>query len=597
MKVKIAISLFIIILFILMVRIYYISIKSNSLYSQIAKNNITKVENIPPQRGIIRDRDGVALAVNKLGFSIELKPHLSKKSKIYILKKEISKIVKIFPEFKKEYLKKEYLKKDSPYIHNFIKIVRFIPYQKMIPYFSKLSLDDFIKIVPAFKRFYPYGKLLSHIVGYVSKANIRDVRNDNVANLTGFIGKSAIEKYYNKILEGVAGIKVSEVSAYNKEIKIIKQTEPSKKNLTLSIDVNLEKYISKLFKGKTGAIIIMNAKTGAIVAAGSYPGFDPNEFVNGISYKQWDKISTDFNHPFTNKLINGLYPPGSIVKPGVALSYLDSGYINKNTIFFDPGFIKLGGRKFRCWKKDGHGRVDLIKAIRESCDVYFYKGSLRVGIDKISSTLKKFGFGQKTGVDLPNESIGILPSRRWKLQKYGKPWFQGETVITSIGQGYFLVTPMQIAKYTAILATGKSITPHFIYKIANKKIKFYEKPIFSKKENKYLKTIRKGMFEVANSPHGTAMRYLHSCKITLAAKTGTAQIVGIPQKEKKRMKEDELAYFKRSQAWLTTYGPYKNPQYVVTVLVEHGGHGGSAAGTIVSKIFNKLLEMGYIKNN
>ncbi len=595
MKVRIAISFFIIILFVLLVRIYYLSVKSNALYSQIAKNNTTKIEDIAPQRGIIRDINGVALAINKLGFSIELAPHLSKKSKIHILNHEIDKIIKIFPEFKKEYLRKEYLRKDSPYTHKFIKIIRFLPYKKLLPYFSIISLNYFMKIVPASKRFYPYGKLLSHIVGYVSKANIKDVRNDSVANLTGFIGKSAIEKYYNKELEGVAGIKISEVSAYNKEIKIIKKVKPTKKNLILNIDVNLEKYISKLFKGKTGAIIVMNAKTGAIVAAGSYPGFNPNEFVNGISYKQWDKISTDFNHPFTNKLINGLYPPGSIVKPGVALSYLDSKYINKNTIFFDPGFIELGGRKFRCWKRGGHGKVNIIKAIRESCDVYFYKGSLKVGIDAISTTLKKFGFGQKTGVDLPNESIGILPSRRWKLKKYGKPWFEGETVITSIGQGYFLVTPMQIAKYTAILATGKSITPHFIYKIGNKKIKFYEKPIFSKIENKHLKTIRKGMYEVANSPHGTAMRYLHSCKVTLAAKTGTAQIVGIPQEEKKRMKEDELAYFKRSQAWLTTYGPYKNPQYVVTVLVEHGGHGGSAAGGIVSKIFNKLLEMGYIK--
>ncbi len=465
----------------------------------------------------------------------------------------------------------------------------------MLPFFSMISLNKEIKIAPASKRYYPYNKLLSHILGYVGRANIKDIKNDYVASLTGFIGKSAIEKYYNKELEGIAGVKVTEVSAYNKEVKELKYIKPKKKNLILTIDLRLEKYISKLFKGKSGAIIVMNAKNGSIVAADSYPGFNPNKFVNGISYKDWAKISTDFNHPFTNKLINGLYPPGSIIKPGVALAFLESKHINKNTIFDCPGFIELGNRKFRDWKRGGHGKVNIVKAIKESCDVYFYKGSLEVGIDAISQVLKRFGFGQKTGVDLPNESVGILPSRKWKLKKYGKPWFQGETVISAIGQGYFLVTPMQIAKYTAMIATGDKVIPHFGYKIGNQKLIFKTKKVFDKKDERYLKTIRKGMYEVANSLHGTAFHYLKSCKITLAAKTGTAQVVGIPQKEKRRMREDQLAYFKRSQAWLTTFGPYKNPQFVVTVLVEHGGHGGSAAGAIVTKIYDKLLELGYIK--
>ncbi len=595
MRVKLIIALFLSIWFILLVRVYYISVKSNLMYSQIAKNNILKTEDIAPLRGVIRDINGIALAVNKLGFAIELKPHLSKKKYLPLLDKEIKKIVKLFPKFEYKKLKKEYLKQDSPYLHKYIKIVRFLSYKEVIPYFAEMSLDKYIKIVPASKRYYPYGELLSHVLGYVSKANIRDVRNDSVANLTGFIGKSAIEKYYNKELEGVAGVKVSEVSAYNKEIKVLKKVNPTKKNLILNIDIRLQKFLSDIFKGKSGAIVVMDAKTGAIVAAGSYPGFDPNKFVNGISFKDWEKISTDFNHPFTNKIVNGLYPPGSIVKPGVALAFLESKYINQNTIFFDPGYIELGKRKFRCWKKDGHGKVNITKAIRESCDVYFYKGSLKVGIDNISKDLKKFGFGQRTGIDIPNESRGILPSREWKLRRYAKPWFQGETVITSIGQGYFLVTPIQIAKYTAILATGLNVTPHFGYKIGDKYIKYKAKSIFDKRDRRYLKIIRKAMYEVANSPHGTAMKYLHDCNVTLAAKTGTAQVVGIPQEEKKRMKENELAYFKRSQAWLTTYGPYKDPQYVVTVLVEHGGHGGSAAGEIVSKIFNKLLELGYIK--
>ncbi len=594
-RVKLAIAIFITVLSVLLIKLYYISVKSNALYEQIAQNNIIKTEDIAPLRGVITDTNGVALAVNKLGFAIELRPHLSRKKNIKILNRKLEILVKYFPDLKKDKLKKEYLKQDSAYRQKYIKVIRFIPYKTIAPYFSKISMDSEFKIVPSSKRYYPYGKMLSHVLGYVAKANIKEVRSDSVANLTGFIGKSDIEKYYNKYLEGKAGIKISEVSAYNKEIKVIKKTNPTKKNIELSIDVRVQKYISELFRGKSGAIIVLNAKTGAILAAGSYPGFDPNKFVNGISYKEWKKISTDFNHPFTNKLINGLYPPGSTVKPGVALSFLDSRYINKNTIFFDPGYLELGGRKFRCWKKHGHGSVNVTKAIRESCDVYFYKGSLKVGIDTISKVLERFGFGKKTGVDLANESYGILPSRKWKLKRYGKPWFQGETVITSIGQGYFLVTPMQIAKYTAMIATGYEIAPHFIKKIGNKEVKFTKVNIFKKRELYNVKTIRKAMYEVANSPHGTATNYLN-CKVKIAAKTGTAQVVGIPQEEKKRMKESELSYFKRSHAWLTTYGPYKNPQFVVTVLVEHGGHGGHAAGDIVSKIYDKLLELGYIKN-
>lgn len=593
-RIKIAIAVFITILFILVVKIYYISVKSNALYSQIAKNNIIKREDIPPLRGVIRDNRGIALAVNKLGFAIEIKPHLSKKAKIKILDKKINKLIKFFPDLKATTLKKEYLKKDSPYVHKYIKVIRFLPYDEIIPYFSQISLDDDIKIVPASKRYYPYGAILSHVLGYVAKANIKDVRADFVANLTGFTGKSGVEKYYNSYLEGKAGVKVSEVSAYNKEVKVLKKIDPKKENITLSVDVKLEEYIANLFKGKSGAVIVMNVQDGSILSAGSYPGFDPNKFVNGISFKEWKQISTDFNHPFTNKLTNGLYPPGSIVKPGVGLAFLDSRYINRNTIFYDPGFIELGNRKFRCWKKEGHHKVNIIKAIRESCDVYYYKGSLKVGIDNISKVLAKFGFGQKTEVDLANESKGILPSRKWKLRRYGKPWFQGETIITSIGQGYFLVTPMQVAKYTAMIATGHKVTPHFIKNIGDKPVTFKNKPIFSKKETRYIKTIRKAMYEVCNSPHGTATNYLHT-KITLAGKTGTAQVVGIPQEEKKRMKENELTYFKRSHAWLTTYGPYRHPKYAVTVLVEHGGHGGHAAGDIVSKIFDKLYELGYIK--
>jgi penicillin-binding protein 2 len=279
---------------------------------------------------------------------------------------------------------------------------------------------------------------------------------------------------------------------------------------------------------------------------------------------------------------------------GVALAFLKSGQISTKTTFYDNGSIELGKRKFRCWKKDGHGYVNMEKAIRESCDVYFYDGSLKIGIDKISPVLKNLGFGKKTGVDLPGEFIGTVPSRVWKMNKYQQPWYQGETLITSIGQGYFLVTPMQIARYTALLATGYGVTPHFIKSVDGIVADYgRDTKIFTKRDKRYLKYIRKYMREVTHAPHGTAT-YHTTTKVDIAGKTGTAQVVGIPQGEKKRMKENELKYFKRSHAWLTTYGPFKKPKYVVTAIVEHGGHGGSAAGEIISKIYDKLVELGYI---
>lgn len=330
----------------------------------------------------------------------------------------------------------------------------------------------------------------------------------------------------------------------------------------------------------------MDARNGELLAAGSYPEFDNNIFVDGISVKDWDKMRNDFNHPFTNKLINGKYPPGSVIKMGIALSFLENG-LKPDFEVFDNGFIKVGRRKFRCWKSGGHGKVGFRKAIRESCDDFFYKGSLEIGINKISKTLKKLGIGVETGIELPNEFYATNPNKEWKQGRYKQPWYIGDTINASIGQGYMSVTPMQIARYTAFIATGKLSKPHFAKEN-------YEKPKKIDFKSSYLKIVRQGMYDVVNHPKGTARNYINT-KIKIAGKTGTAQVISIPQAEKVRMKEHELEYYHRSHAWLTTYGPFKNPRYVVTVLVEHGGHGGNAAGGAVSKIFNKLIELGYIK--
>ena len=594
MRIKLLLMGFTAFWLILLVRIYYISIKSNTYYEEIAKQNAIKVEDLAPFRGSILDANGKPLSVNKLGFSIGIKPQLSSKRKRAILEKEINFLVKNVEDLDAKKLKKLYIKRDSPYSHKYVKVVDFISRDDIIAEFSKLSLRDNLKINIASKRYYPYKELASHIIGYVAKANLKDEQENSVAKLTGFIGRTGIEKYYNDVLQGQKGIKRTKVTAFNEEIEEIDKELPTSNNIKLSLDLDLQKYVAKLFAEKSGAVIVMDAKNGKILAAGSFPEYNLNKFVSGISHKEWKRLANDFNHPFTNKLINGLYPPGSVVKMGVALAFLESGLITPYTNYYCSGSMELGGRNFRCWKNIGHGKTNLKKAIRESCDDYFYKGSLKVGIDKIAPVLRQLGFATKTGVDLPYEFVGSVPGRFWKMQKYQKPWYQGETLITSIGQGYFLATPLQVAKYTALLATGYNVTPHFIQSVGGLNVDYGKQDILTLTEKRNLPLLRKAMREVISNPRGTGYRYIKS-KVDIAGKTGTAQVVGIPQSEKKRMKEHELEYFHRSHAWFTTYGPYKDPQYVITAMVEHGGHGGSAAGKIISKIYDRLLDMGYIK--
>ena len=579
-----------IVLVTLLSRVYFLSIKSNTYYEELSKRNYIKKIYKVPNRGIIKDRDGVPLAMNRLGFSINLRPHLRSYKKRETLDKLITLINKHFPEYKKEELYKEYNKLDSNYKHDFVKIVDFIPYDDFFDKYTLFNSNDDIEIKSEVKRIYPEGKNASHIIGYVGKASKLDIEGNEFSKYSGIIGKNGLEKFYNEKLQGKLGERVIKVNALNKEIEVLEEKEPSSDNdLTISLDIRLQRYIQEIFGEDSGAIVVMNAQNGEILAAGSYPEFDNNIFVDGISVKDWNDMKNDFNHPFTNKLINGLYPPGSIIKMGIALSFLDNG-IKPNYEVYDSGSLQIGNRKFRCWKASGHGRVGFIKAIRESCDDFFYKGSLIVGINKISKSLGNYGIGKETGVDLVNEFYATNPNKEWKESKYKQPWYIGDTINASIGQGYMSVTPMQIARYTAFLATGKLPRPHF------SKLN-YKEPEEIEHNDKYMKMVRQGMYEVANDKDGgTAYWHVRESEITLAAKTGTAQVVTIPQSEKVRMKESELKYYHRSHAWLTTYGPYKNPEYVVTVLVEHGGHGGSAAGHVVSKIYNKLIELGYIKN-
>ena len=594
MRLKIILFIFISMWLMLIVRIFYLSVSSNSHYKQLSLNNTIKIEKIAPVRGEIVDRNGVPIAINKLGFKIKLKPHLLTKKNKALFDEEVDNLLFLFPNLKKERIIKRYKRKDSFYNHKYIEIIPFISYKEMMPVYSMLNLRKNIKISPAPKRFYPYQDTSAHIIGYVARANKKDIVKNPLAELIGYTGKIGLEKYYNSYLQGEAGYKKVQVNASNQIIKEISFEKPNEnKKLILNMDIKLQKYIDSLFKDKSGVVVVMNVD-GSILAASSYPTYDLNIFVNGMSYSMYNKLANSLEHPFTNKLINGLYPPGSTVKIGFGLLYITMKSVGEKWGVYCTSSLPFGGRVFRCWKKQGHHKTNIIKAIRESCDDYFYKGSILIGNKKMSDAMLRYGLGKKTGIDLPNEFIGVVPSREWKRRKYNRSWNPGETLNTSIGQGDFLVTPIQIAQLTALIATGKLPTPHFVKKFDYKTYEITYKDVLTKQEKKKLPIIRKAMYQVCHHKHGTATHFLNS-KIDIAGKTGTAQVIGIKQDIEERTLEHDLEYYKRSHAWFTTYGPYKNPQYVVLVMVEHGGHGGHAGGAIVSKIYNKLLELGYIK--
>ncbi len=600
MKYKFVITIFVLFWAVMIARLYHVSIKSNSYYQELAKDNIERKRFIKPVRGEISDINGNLLAMNQIGFSISIVPHLKdKKNKENENRLEgiIDRLVNTFPDLNKTVMLKVYKKYNSPYNHKFIKVVDFIHYPNMMGAYPKLSLHKEIKIEAETKRYYPYGKYGAHIVGYTGRSNKKENKKDPVVNVVGKVGKSGLERYYNSVLEGELGYEVSKVTATNKAIDILEKVLPKdNKNLQLNIDINLQQMIYERFGDATGVAVVMRTN-GEILSAVSYPSYDPNLFVGGISTKDWRVLQDDLAHPFTNKFIHGTYPPGSAIKMGMALAFEKAQPNILSSSEYCSGHITLGKstHKFRCWKRHGHGTVVLRKAIRESCDVYFYNKSLKVGINAMAKHLKSFGLGVKTGVDLPKEYNGIMPDKAWKMKRFKQPWYMGETVIASIGQGYDLVTPLQIARYTALLATSNLVTPSMARVVNDVSTTREIVPMQFKPY--YLNEIKKGMYDVCNTLGGTAFRTMSKLPIVVAGKTGTSQVVSIPQSTKNRLKEEELAYYSRSHAWITTYAPYEDPKYIVTVLVEHGGHGGSTAGPIAADIYKWLYRNKYFQES
>ncbi|WP_104695834.1 penicillin-binding protein 2 [Helicobacter salomonis] len=572
---------------ILVFKIFILTIKTNDYFEQLALRNMTKKEILVPTRGIIMDRNHELLAINQLGFSVALSPGLKSK----VLESRLELLAHYFPDLDKHEALVNYQKQNSRYNHNDISILDFVPYATMQTLYAKLLQIPDLSISAANKRYYPNNALASHVIGYLGAADAKDIATNPTSQYTHTIGKTGLEKEYNNLLQGELGYKLVSVNALNQELEVLETKEPKTNNdLVLSLDKRLQLKADMLFADKRGALIVMDVRNGEILVAGSYPEYNLNHFIGGISLTEWKSLQDNPGNPLLNRLINGLYPPGSVVKMGTGLSFLENLPINENTTIPTPGYIEVGKRKFRDWKPGGHGQSDLFKAIKESVDVYFYKYALDLPIEKLAKTFGQMGFGKKSGVDLPNEFVGILPDPSWKMKRFGTIWNVGDTLITAIGQGSFLTTPLQVANYTALIASGKLPTPHF-YRNGD----FKSKDVLDSFQKSKLPVLREGMHEACSEQGGTAYKHMQGVKVSVACKTGTAQVVAIDQNALTRIKESEMEYAQRSHAWITAFLPYEKPQYAITILVEHG-EGGSKNGPILKEMANMLVDLGYVRD-
>ena len=450
------------------------------------------------------------------------------------------------------------------------------------------------RLVPVPRRYYPYGEMAAHILGYVGEISRAQLDSGIYAGARkgDTVGKHALELAYDGFLRGHDGGRQVEVDAHGREINILGATEPVPgANLTLTIDLRLQEALEQEFSGKRGAGIILDAATGEVLAIVSRPAFDPNEFSLRITDERWNEIILDPGHPLQSRALQGMYPPGSTYKIVTAIAALMEGAIDPDEYLFCSGGYSYGRRVYRDWKPQGHGKVDLFRAIVESCDVYFYQAGERTGIDALARWASVLGLGRKTGIDIPGEAAGLVPSPDWKFATRGEVWFPGETLSAAIGQGYVLVTPLQLASlYATVARRGVQMDPFVVSRSEDVKgLELYRRDPMVKRESEIgpevWDRIVKALEGVVQDDKGTG-RVARLAGILVAGKTGTAQVVRLQESKE----EDEVPYELRDHGWLAAFAPVDRPQVVVTVVVEHGGHGSSSAGPIVARMLKRYAQ-------
>lgn len=580
---------------ILVSRFVYLQLARHEYFQTLAENNRISLVPIIPNRGLILDRNGVVLAHNFFVYTLEITPSRVKDVAETIA--ELSKLVEITAQDRKRFKK---LREQS---HSF----ESVPIRTHLSETeaARFAVNRFrfpgVEIRSRLFRHYPLEKSGSHLIGYIGRINDKDLQSleekGNLSNYKGsdHIGKAGIEQSYEQELHGTTGFQQVEIDADGHAVRILSSTAPVPGNdLILSIDSKLQALAEQAFGERRGALVALDPKNGEVLAYVSQPGFDPNLFVDGIDTENWKALNESLDKPLINRPLRGIYPPGSTFKPFVALAGLEAGKRPPPFSISDSGFFTLPGNthKYRDWKPGGHGQVDIVKAITVSCDTFFYGLAMELGIAQMTDFVRHFGFGKRTGLDIKGEVEGLLPTPEWKQRRFKQKWFPGETVIVGIGQGYTLVTPMQLALATATLANnGTAIRPHLVSSIQDKSSGTTRQvPVFSMDKitlnPKNVELVKQGMVAVT-MPGGTAASVGAGSPYQVAAKTGTAQVIGIKQNEK--YNEKLINERHRDHALFIAYAPADDPKIALAVIVENGGHGGSAAGPIARKVMDYHL--------
>ena len=577
-----------------------------SYYSTKSNNNRIEIIPIPPSRGMIYDRNGTPLAINNITYQLNIVPDKTKNLNEQF--EQLKKIVDLTDEdienFQKE--RRNYrAHRPVPLKENLTdkQIARFIVDQHRFP---------FVSIVKIQHRYYPYGASLTHILGYISKINAQDkqrLEEQNKASnyvATFNIGKMGIERYYEDVLHGTAGNEKVEVNSRGRIVRLLEQHPPQAgEDIYLSINLKLQLYIESLLAGRKASVVAIDPNNGEVLAMVSMPSYDSNDFVGGISSKKYNELLNDPSKPLFNRALLGAYPPASTVKPFISIAALTEGVVSPKSVINDPGWWQLPGteRRYRDWLKWGHGRVDVLRAIEESVDTYFYQVAYDMGIDRLNLWMKKFGYGERTGIDIsPNEeSRAVMPSREWKMKRHKKSWLQGDTIPVGIGQGYWTATPMQMVKALSIMINnGKTFTPHFLlYKKSDiintnqnqpkiEPSKYVENNSLININPAYWALAKEGMHRVMFGSHGTARKVYADAKYQAAGKSGTAQVYGL--KENETYNANHIPEHLRDHALFIAYAPYDKPKIALAIVLENGGGGSSNGGAVARKILDYYLE-------
>jgi len=596
-RLRLALSLgfVLLLLFILLARFVYLQVVKHSHYQTLAENNRISVVPIVPNRGLILDRNGVILAHNYSGYTLEITP--SKVDGLEATIDQLALLVDIQPRDRKRF------KKIMAESHTF----------ESLPIRNRLSDEEVARFAAQRYRFpgveikarlfreYPFNEQTSHLIGYIGRINQSDIEqleeDETAANYRGsdYIGKTGIEQSYESELHGTTGIEQMEVDAGGRGVRVLSRSPPvSGNNLVLTLDAKLQDIAEKAFGNFRGALVAIDPTNGEVLAFISKPGYDSNLFIDGIDEDNWKELNNSPDVPLNNRALRGQYPLGSTIKPFMALAGL---YYNKRSPSYsisDPGYYTLPGSShhYRDWKKGGHGSVDMFKSIVVSCDTYYYGLAVDLGIDNMFNFLSQFGFGKPTGIDLEGETSGLMPSQQWKMKRYKQPWYAGDTVSAGIGQGYDLVTPMQLAFATAVLANdGVGYKPHLVRQIQHSGSTDTHvpevKPEFTINLNpEHVALVKRAMVAVTQ-PGGTAAQAGAGAAYSFAGKTGTAQVVGMKQGEK--YDASKLQERHRDHAWFIGFAPADKPRIAMAVLVENGGHGGTVAAPIARKLMDYYL--------